>query len=99
MFLIVTSATTNVPLAFVGAIDGPTDFIVSTELTVTSRSPFFTVSPILWVLFVSLELFPPRLPVILLDAFCLSSSLLDFSLSSESVSALEVVAGVVAEAS
>ena len=51
-------------LVFVGAIDGPTDFIVSTELTVTSRSPFLTVSPILWVLFVSLELFPPRLPVI-----------------------------------
>ena len=50
-------------LAFVGAIDGPTDFIVSTELTVTSRSPFLQ-SPILWVLFVSLELFPPRLPVI-----------------------------------
>ncbi len=47
----------------------------------------------------SLDSLFSTLDLSLLDAFCLSSSLLDFSLSSESVSALEVVAGVVAEAS
>lgn len=47
----------------------------------------------------SLDSLFSTLDLSLLDAFCLSSSLLGFSLSSKSVSALEVVAGVVAEAS
>lgn len=47
----------------------------------------------------SLDSLFSTLDLSLLDAFCLSSSLLDCSFSSESLFALEVVAGVVAEAS